>query len=65
MSISVTRAKACVAGIGETEYRRWGGIADRNEFQLAGLAIAKAVADAGLRADQVDGFACFADSRGL
>lgn len=62
MGAAASRAKACIAGIGETEYRRWGGIADRNEFQLAGLAIAKAAADAGLRVDQVDGFACFADT---
>ena len=27
--------RACIVGIGETEYRRWGAIQDRTEFQLA------------------------------
>ncbi len=54
--------QACIAGIGETEYRRWGGIADRNEFQLACQAIAAAAADAGLELSELDGVASFADT---
>ena len=54
--------QACIAGIGETDYRRWGGMADRNEFQLACQAIAAAAADAGIPLSEVDGVACFADT---
>jgi acetyl-CoA acetyltransferase len=62
MSSRSATAHACIAGIGETEYRRWGGMTDRNEFQLACQAIQTAARDAGLTVDQIDGFACFADS---
>ncbi|MGD9943811.1 MAG: hypothetical protein AB7L76_24700 [Burkholderiaceae bacterium] len=55
-------ATACIAGIGETEYRRWGGITDRNEFQLACQAIMAAADDAGLPVTEIDGVACFADT---
>ena len=61
MSACRATSRACIAGIGETEYRRWGGYTDRNEFQLACAAIATAARDAGLRLDEIDGFACFAD----
>ena len=62
MAAAQAHARACIAGIGETEYRRWGGFADRNEFQLACEAIAAAARDAGLRLDQIDGLSCFADT---
>ncbi len=62
MAASSVKSRACIAGIGETEYRRWGGFADRNEFQLACQAIKTAAADAGLALDQIDGLACFADT---
>jgi acetyl-CoA acetyltransferase len=52
----------CIVGVGETEYRRWGGIKDRNEFQLACQAIANAASDAGLATRDLDGLACFADT---
>ena len=52
----------CIAGVGETDYRRWGGIQDRDEFQLACQAIGAAAADAGLAVEQIDGFACYADT---
>lgn len=61
MSACRATSRACIAGIGETGYRRWGGYTDRNEFQLACAAIATAARDAGLRLDEIDGFACFAD----
>jgi 3-oxoacyl-[acyl-carrier-protein] synthase III len=53
---------ACIVGLGETEYRRWGAITDRNEYQLACQAIRAAAADAGLPLGQVDGLACYADT---
>jgi acetyl-CoA acetyltransferase len=55
--------RACLVGVGETRYARWGGIADASEHALALEAILKAVADAGLAVDQVDGFTSFAGDR--
>jgi acetyl-CoA acetyltransferase len=54
---------ACLVGMGETRYVKWGGIADTSEYQLAIDAILSAVADAGLSVDDVDGLASFADDR--
>lgn len=54
---------ACIAGVGETRYAKWGGIADASEHALACQAIVAAVADAGLSVDEVDGLASFADDR--
>ena len=58
-----TGRRACVVGIGETEYRRWGGIQDRSEFQLACQAIGAAARDAGLPIASLDGFATYAELR--
>jgi acetyl-CoA acetyltransferase len=55
--------RACLVGIGETPYAKWGGISDTSEYQLAISAITRAVADAGLSMDDVDGLASFADDR--
>ena len=55
--------KAHIAGIGETRYARWGKIGDVTEHALALEAITRAVADAGLAIDDVDGLASFADDR--
>ena len=55
--------KAHIAGIGETRYARWGKIGDVTEHALALEAITRAVADAGLTVDDVDGLASFADDR--
>ena len=55
--------RACIAGIGETRYTKWGGITDRSEHQLACEAILAAVGDAGLGVDEVDGLASFAEDR--
>ena len=55
---------ACIAGIGQTEYRRWGGHAEHNEFQLACAAIKTAAADAGLELAELDGLVSFADPAG-
>src|SRR5215831_8610848 len=58
-----TPARACVVGLGETRYTRWGGIADRSEHALALEAILRAIADAGLPVDAVDGLTSFAGDR--
>lgn len=58
-----TRAQACVVGIGESEYRRWGGFTDVSELALACIAIKRACADAGLPVDKVDGLVSYAADR--
>ena len=60
---SPSRRRACLVGIGETRYARWGGITDASEHALALEAILKAVADAGLPAAAVDGLTSFAGDR--
>jgi len=55
--------RACLAGVGESRYARWGGITDRSERRLALEAILAAVADAGLGIDDVDGLTSFAGDR--
>src|SRR5205807_7181148 len=57
------RDRVAIAGVGETEYRPWGGITDRSEFQLACEAILAASADAGLSPHELDGFASYANDR--
>ncbi len=57
------RDRICIAGVGETEYRPWGGITDRSELQLACEAILAACADAGLPSRALDGFASYANDR--
>ena len=52
-------ARACIVGIGQSEYTRWGGIKDRSQFQLTVEAILAAVQDAGLAAEDIDGLASY------
>jgi len=56
-----TARKACIVGIGQTDYQRWGGITDRSQFQLACEAILAAAADAGLPVRDIDGFASYSN----
>jgi acetyl-CoA acetyltransferase len=60
---SSSARQACVAGIGETEYRRWGGFTDRSEADLACEAIRNCITDAGLTLQQVDGLCSFGNDR--
>ena len=53
--------RACIVGVGESEFTRWGGIMDRSQFQVTAEAIAAAIPDAGMTASAIDGFASFAD----
>jgi acetyl-CoA acetyltransferase len=53
--------QACIVGIGETEYTRWGGITDRSELALACQAILAAAADAGLSPALIDGVVSYAN----
>jgi acetyl-CoA acetyltransferase len=59
----MSRPRARIAGVGETRYARWGRIGDATEHALACEAIQRAVADAGLSIEDVDGLASFADDR--
>jgi acetyl-CoA acetyltransferase len=53
--------RACIVGIGQTDYRRWGGIQDRSQFQLACEAALAAAADAGLPHRRIDGFTSYSN----
>jgi len=55
--------RAHLVGVGETQYTRWGKIGDVTEHALACSAILRAVADAGLTMDDVDGLTSFAEDR--
>ena len=52
------RDRTAIAGIGESEYRK-GGRHERPELELALEAIQRAVADAGLAVDDVDGLVAY------
>jgi acetyl-CoA acetyltransferase len=56
------RDRTAIAGIGETEYTKRGG-ATRSEMELACEAIQRAVADAGLTLDDVDGLCAYNSDR--
>jgi acetyl-CoA acetyltransferase len=53
--------KTCIAGVGQSEFRRWGGIKDRSQFQVTAEAILLAIEDAGLRPEDIDGFTSFSN----
>ena len=55
--------KAHIVGVGESRYARWGKIGDVTEHALACQVILRAVEDAGLSIDDVDGLASFAEDR--
>jgi acetyl-CoA acetyltransferase len=59
----MSRPRAHIVGVGESQYTRWGKIGDVTEHALACQAIQRAVADAGLSLDDVDGLASFAEDR--
>jgi acetyl-CoA acetyltransferase len=55
--------RACIVGIGETRYTKWGGITDASEYALAVEAITRACGDAGVDVHEVDGLCSFGDDR--
>ena len=57
------RDAAAIVGIAQSEYTKWGGLTRCTEYQLALETIVKAVEDAGLSVDDVDGFASFSNDR--
>ena len=62
MDSNTIKGKVAIVGIGETRYYKRGG-APVSEFQLALEAILKAVEDAGIEVEQIDGFASYANDR--
>jgi acetyl-CoA acetyltransferase len=56
------RDRTAITGIGETEYTKRGGTT-RSEMELACEAITRAVADAGLTLDDVDGLCAYNSDR--
>lgn len=56
---------ACIVGVGETTYTRWGQLSDRGEWSLACEAVTHATADAGLTLEQIDGLASFSNDSSL
>ena len=61
--MALSGQQAAIAGIGETEYRRWGGFTDQSELKLACVAIKRACDDAGLNVDDVDGICSYGGDR--
>jgi len=59
----MSRSRARIVGVGESRYTRWGRIGDVSEHALACQVIQRAVEDAGLSMDDVDGLASFAEDR--
>ena len=56
-----TAQQACIVGIGETRYTKWGQMADRGEWSLACEAVMNAAQDAGLDVTAIDGLASFSN----
>ena len=54
---------AAIVGIAESEYTEWGQLGRCTEYQLALETILRAVDDAGLTIDDVDGFQSFSNDR--
>lgn len=57
--------RACIIGVGETRYAKWGGITEASERGLACEAVQRAAADAGIEPAEIDGVGSFADDRNL
>lgn len=53
--------QACIVGVGETQYTKWGRMADRGEWSLACEAVRNAAQDAGLEINAIDGLASFSN----
>lgn len=51
--------RACIVGIGQSEFTKWGGIQDRSQFQVTAEAILAACADAGIDPSEIDGLTSF------
>ncbi len=63
--MSEATQQACIVGVGETPYTKWGRMAERGEWSLACEAVLNAVHDAGLEIEQIDGLASFSNDSSL
>jgi acetyl-CoA acetyltransferase len=61
LAMTDSRNRACIVGIGESAFTRWGGQPDKSELELSLEAILAAAADAGLEPSEIDGFASYSD----
>lgn len=59
--MKASERQACIVGVGETAYTKWGRLGDRGEWSLACEAVLNAVQDAGLTIEQIDGVASFSN----
>jgi len=57
------QSRACIVGIGESRYAKWGAIKDQSELSLACDAILAAASDSGISPQKIDGFASFSNDR--
>ena len=55
--------RACIAGIGQTPYSKWGDMTSESEFSLACKAVISAATEAGLDPREIDGFSSFSNDR--
>ncbi|MDG1087481.1 MAG: hypothetical protein P8P20_07090, partial [Acidimicrobiales bacterium] len=62
MSSRTLRGQVAVAGVGQTEYYKWGQAPDP-EFKLAIQAILNACDDAGISPTEIDGFSSYSNDR--
>jgi len=62
MSSRTLRGQVAVAGVGQTEYYKWGQAPDP-EFKLAIQAILNACDDAGISPSEIDGFSSYSNDR--
>ncbi len=53
--------RACIVGIGQSEFTKHGGIMDRSQFQVAAEAIISAMKDANIKPSDIDGFASYSN----
>jgi acetyl-CoA acetyltransferase len=51
----------CIAGVGQSEFTKWGGIQNRSQFQVTAEAVLSAIADSGLSPADIDGFTSFSN----
>lgn len=55
------KRQACIVGIGQSRYTRWGGTMDKSQFQITAEAIVGAANDAGIPVRDIDGFTSFSN----
>lgn len=57
--------RACIVGVGESAYARWGALTRQSELGMALEAVAAAARDAGVATHEIDGFASYSNDANL